>query len=248
MWTLHWDVMNFFRSSFTTLDGTFDYRFINGIFYLSPVLHPMYLSLFGIAFLAGFYFLVRQRKNYELLICLSWMLIFYLYLAGNPIQSLRFTMSYLPPMVIAAAAGIGYTKLRASYRKLLFSAGLLALLLCNIYHLNGFMEQKQNELEVVNWIGNNIPGSSGVIAFDITLAVSHYTKIKADELFYFDSSDLIEKIENAANDIYLVLPVEKIKTQWKGQPLEQNFSLLESKYQLTGIKHINEFTIFKLTK
>jgi len=248
MWTLHWDMMNFLRSSFTTLDGTFDYRFVNGIFYSSPVFHPMYLSLFGIAFLSGLYFLIRHKNKPTLLICLSWILFFYLYLSGNPFQSLRFTMSYLPAMVIVSAAGIGYFKMRATYKNLLLSAGLIVLLLYNVYHMSGFMEQKQKELDVVNWIGNNIPESSAVIAFDITLAVSHYTKIKADELFNLKKNELINKIDIASNDIYLVLPVEKIKSQWKGQPLEQNCTLLETKYKLTTIAHINDFTIFKLTK
>ena len=99
-----------------------------------------------------------------------------------------------------------------------------------------------------NWVNKNIPEGSEVISFDITLAINHYTNIKADEFFNNKTEEIKNKIDSSANDVYFILPVKAIKTQWNGLPLEKKYDFIIQNYPLQKMNTVNNFTIFKLQK
>jgi 4-amino-4-deoxy-L-arabinose transferase-like glycosyltransferase len=240
--------LNFFRKDFTTFDGTMHYRMWNALYNLSPVFHPFYLSVFGFAFLAGAYLLLK-RKNYKIIIlALSWLLVYYLYFSGGSYQALRFLLSFMPAMVIISAYGLAEIKLKETYKNLFLYIGLAVFAVFMVYHMSVFTEQKNKEFEVVNWVNKDIPASSKIFAFDVTLAINHYTKINADEFFNNKVDELKNKIDSYNGDIYFILPVEVIKAQWKGLPLEKKFDFIMKNYPLQKKDTVNKFTIFKLQK
>ena len=240
--------LNFFRKDFTTFDGTIHYRMWNALYNLSPAFHPFYLSVFGFAFLAGAYLLLKRKKNKIIIFSLSWFLVYYLYFSGGSYQALRFLLSFMPAMVIVSAYGIAEIKLKDTYKNLFLYFGLVVFAVFMFYHMSAFTEQKNKEFEVINWVNKNIPEGSEVISFDITLAINHYTNIKADEFFNNKTEEIKNKIDSSANDVYFILPVKAIKTQWNGLPLEKKYDFIIQNYPLQKMNTVNNFTIFKLQK
>ncbi len=247
-WATGWSPLNFFKNDFTTFDGTMHYRLWNGLYNLSPIFHPMYLLIFGIPFLTGLYLLFKRKKKNILILLLAWISVYYLYLSGNPFQSLRYTMSFLPAMAIISAYGLVGVKFRNSFKNLFLYAGLFLFVIYGFYHTTIFAEQKNTELEIINEISSVIPEGSTVFAFDITLAVNHYTKLRADEFFNNTEEELRNKIDTSVNDIYFILPLEVIKTQWADLPLEKKHDMIKSNYPLQTVTVANRFTILKIKK
>lgn len=248
IWPAMWSPLNFFRKDFTTFDGTMHYKMWNALYNISPVFHPFYLSVFGIAFIAGLYLLIRKKKYKLLILTSGWFLVYYIFFTGGPYQALRFLISFLPVMVILPAFGLAELNIKESYKKIYIYLGLVVFIAFIFYHMRGFSEQKDKEFEVVSWVNANIPDSSTVFAFDVTLAVNHYSKIKADELFNNKQDELKNKIDSSAYDVYFILPVETIKTQWKGLPLEKKYDFITNNYPLQTAGTVNKFTILKLQK
>lgn len=248
IWPAMWSPINFFRSDFTTFDGTMHYRMWNALYNLSPVFHPYYLAVFGFAFLGGAYLLLKKKYYKIIVFSLSWFLVYYLYFSGGSYQALRFLVSFMPAMIIVSAYGLAEFKIRETYKKFFLYFGIAVFFTFTIYHMSVFTVQKNNELKVVNWVNSNIPNGSKVFSFDITLALNHYTKINADEFFNNKENELKIKIDLSSNDVYFILPVEVIKTQWRGLPMEKKYDLINKNYHLKDIDRINKFTIFKLQK
>lgn len=245
-WASSWNFFNFFKNDFTTFDGTMHYRLWNGLYYLSPVYHPMYLLIFGFPFLTGLYLLIKKKQIIILLLLFGWIAVYYIYLSGNPFQSLRYTMSFLPAMVVVSAYGLAEIRIKYIYKMLFLYPGILLFVLYGVYHISGFVEQKDKELEVVNLVKISIPESSTVFAFDITMAVNHYTNLNAHEFFNNSEHEIKEKINSSPDGTYFILPVEAIKTQWKGLPLEKKYEFIKNNYPVQTVAAINKFTIFKI--
>ena len=245
-WAAEWSFLNFFRKDFMTFDGTMHYKLWNGLYYLSPVFHPMYLLIFGIPFLTGLYLLIKRKQKSILVLLFGWIAVYYFYLSGNPFQSLRYTMSFLPAMAIVSAYGLAEIKIKGLYKNIFLYAGLILFVVYGVHHINGFANQKNTELEIVNKVSTVIPDGSTVFAFDITLAINHNTKLRADEFFNNTEEELKNKINTSKNDIYLILPVENIKSQWKGLPLEKKYEFIKSNYPLQTVTAIDKFTIFRI--
>jgi len=245
-WAASWSFLNFFKKDFMTFDGTMHYKLWNGIYYLSPVFHPMYLLIFGIPFLTGLYVLIKKKKRGILILLLGWIAAYYLYLSGNPFQSLRYTMSFLPAMAIVSAYGLTEIKTKILYKNIFLYAGMALFIVYGVYHINVFAKQKNIEIEVVNKVRNTIPDNSTVFAFDITMAVNHYTNIKAEEFFNNSEEEIKNIIDSSKSDIFFILPVEVIKTQWIDLPLEKKYAFVKDNYPLQTVTKINKFTIFKI--
>lgn len=248
VWPTTWNFLNFIRKDFTTFDGTMHYTFWNGLYNLSPVFHPMYLSIFGITFLIGGYYIVKKKAYAFLILTLSWILIYYIYFSGSPFQALRFLMSFLPAMALVSAFGISELKIKNQLKNILLYAGLLVLILYSFYHMSTFSKQKNNELEVVNAVINYVPDSSTVFSFDVTMAVNHYTKLNAIELFNVKENEIKNKIDSSGHDVYFILPIENIKSQWAGLPLEKKYDMIRSNYPLQTVTSANRFKILKIKK
>ncbi len=248
IWPAMWSFLNFFRKDFTTFDGTMHYRMWNVFYNLSPVFHPFYLSLFGFSFLAGAYLLLKKQNYKVIIFASSWFLVYYIFFSGGAYQALRFLISFMPVMIIVSAYGLADIKIKEFYKKVFLYMGLAAFAIFIFYHMSTFTEQKDKEFEVVNWVNANIPDSSKVFAFDVTLAINHYTKIKADEFFNNKQNELKNKIDSSVHNVYFILPVENIKTQWKDLPMEKKYDFITGNYPLQNIGTVNKFTILELQK
>ncbi|MGH2575898.1 MAG: hypothetical protein ACRDFC_09390, partial [Ignavibacteria bacterium] len=247
-WASSWNPVNFFKKDFTTLDGTMNYKLWNGMYYLSPVFHPICLSIFGITFLAGVYKLLQKHENKIIILTFSWVLAFYLYYAGFPFQNLRFTISFLPALVIVSSIGLLRIDVKQVYKNLFLIAGIICLITYNVYHISGFTKQKKDDLEIVGWVDENIPSDAVIFSFEITGTLKHYSRLKPEEFYNFTQEGLKNKISSYKGEIFFILPVGKLHTQWKGLPLEKNYEFVKSNYHTKQVTQLSYYTIFKLQK
>ncbi len=261
-WVAAWSPLNIFRKDFFLFEGVYHYRLWNGLHYISPVFHPMFLSLFGITFLYGIYRVIihppviihpmipshrmNNKRIFLLLIC--WIAVYYLYLSGNPYQSIRYTMSFLPPLVLISVWGLGELKTRQVYKSVYISVCLLMLISYAYYDIDKLAKQKDKEFETIEWINKNVPAGAKLFTFEITGAVNHYSKRNAREFYAYKYNELVSSLDSSGNTAFIVLPVNKLKTQWRGLPPEISFDSLMVNYKPLPMGKINEFEGFKIEK
>jgi hypothetical protein len=247
-WAAGWSLLNYFRKDFTTFDGTQHYKLWNGLFFLAPSFHPAFLSLFGFAFIWGAISAIRKKYTVIILFCFSWAGVYYLYPAGNPFQSIRYTLSFLPALVCISALGMGTIKLNDRIKNVYVIIGLLMLFSYSFYDIKKLADQKNKELEVVSYVKAEVPENALLFTFEITGAVNHYTTRNALEFFNFDFEGIKQKIASETGDIYFILPVENFTKQWKDRPIEKTFNYLSANYVLDPVSVINNYLILKLRK
>jgi hypothetical protein len=247
-WASAWTPINFFKKDFVTFDGANHYRLYNGLFFLSPVFHPMYLFLFGITFLWGVIQVVRKKHIVIIGFCFTWIAAYYIYFSGCPYQSIRYTLSYFPPLVVVSV--FGFSAIRLRYRSRIRYSLLAILFLAGwTYHdIEIYNSQKQKELEVVSWVNSNITDSPLIYSFAITGALNHYTGKNAREFFNYNEFKLAREIDSARSDVYFILPVETINTQWSTRPLKGLFYFVMTKYKPVEKGKADVYTIYRIDK
>lgn len=247
-WASAWNPLNFFKRDFITFDGANNYKLQNGLFFLSPVFHPMYLFLFGITFLWGIVQAIRRKFTPIILFCFTWIIVYYIYFAGCPYQSIRYTLSYFPPLIVISVFGFSMIKLnyRPQIRYALIAIVLLAGWTYNdIGKLN---EQKHKELEVVSWVNSNITGDPALYSFGITGALKHYTGKHVREFFNYNKVTLKNEIDSAGGEVYFILPVGVINTQWSARPLKELYDYLMINYKPVEKGKADVYTIFRIDR
>jgi len=247
-WSASWSPLNIFRSDFATFDGTQHYRFINGIFYSSPVFHPLFLSLFGLSFLFGFFKSFKKMRGVVLIFLLSWIAVYVIYLSGNPFQSIRYTLSFFPPLIILSVFGVAEINIKQIYKSLFIIIGLLLITGYSFYDFSKFAERKSKEMECVEWLQKNVQPGSNVFTFEITGAVNYYTGLNAKEYFNYNYSDIKQLTDTTKEKTYMLLPVERINKQWKGLPIEKSFDSAKTNLIPVSIGKVNDYEGFLIEK
>lgn len=247
-WAAGWNPLNFFRKDFITFDGASHYRLQNGLFFLSPSFHPLYLFIFGITLVWGIIQSLRRKHTWLIIFCFSWIAVYYVYFSGCPYQSIRYTLSYFPPLVVLSVFGLSAVRLsrRVKIRFILLSIVLIAG--WTYRETEKLSEVKHRELEVVSWVNSNIAGGPLVYSFGITGALTHYTEKNVKEFFNYNEKSFETEIDSASSNVYFVLPVETINTQWSTRPLKGLFDFVMTKYKPVEKGKADVYTIYRIDK
>lgn len=247
-WPQSWNPLNYFRKEFHTVDGTMFYKLPNFLFYSSFIFHPVYLFTGGMFFISGIVLMIRNKDFKILILNLSWIAAFYLFLAGTSFQSIRYTMNFLPASVIILCYGIYKLNIKETYKKLMLFVVIASITGYGIYHINSFMIQKNEDLSVVRWINQKVPENSSVFTFEVTGAVKKYCKVKTQEIYYYDSTGIDNFIKTNKGIVYFILPAEKIKSQWKNLPIEKTYDYIIEKYKPHKETMVSYYTVYALEK
>lgn len=247
-WVARWSITNFFAKDFYGFEGITHYKIWNGLYYLSPVFHPMYLSLFGFSFAYGIFSAMKKKFSAIHWILLLWFFIYYVYLSGNPYQSIRYTLSYFPVIVFIAVYGIGEIKIRTSLKNLYIGTALVLMTFYLMYDTNKFIEKKNQESGIITWAEKNIPRGSLVFSFGITGALNHYTNINAREFYSSDYEQVKQSLDSTKTASYFVFPLEVLQTQWKGLNAGMNYEKLKTNNDLREVSSSGDYTIFKVNQ
>jgi len=244
-WFINWNPVNFFRNVFFTNEGSMNYRFWNLVFYSSFIFHPLYLSFFGLSFLSGLYFCYKRKISMAILILCSWILVHFIYFAGIPFQSGRYALIYFPPLAIISALGI--TEIHnVVIKRIYLSLSVFLLLAYAIIHINNFVSEKNKDLSAVEYLAQNIPSRSMLLTFEITGAVNYYTDINHRDIYNYNSGEMKVLLDSVKTDIFMIVPDNKIQTQWKGLPLEDTYNYIKNNYVLNKLSDINYYSIYSI--
>jgi len=246
VWATQWNLLNYFGSSFATTDGVMNYRFWNIIYYPSLILHPLYLSIFGLTFISGIYYTIKRIHKHLVLFCFPWILMYILFLSGFPNQSGRYALGFFPPLAIIASVGIAEINIRNLYKNVFIIIGLSLLIVYAVIHINNFVSEKNKDLLAIEYLTKNIHPDSMLLTFEITGAVNHYTDINHRDIYNYNSGEMKVLLDSVKTDIFMIVPDNKIQTQWKGLPLENTYNYIKNNYVLNKLSDINYYSIYSI--
>jgi apolipoprotein N-acyltransferase len=193
---------------------------------------------------------VRCWPRPTALLIVGWAAAVYAFHAGAPWQNFRFTLAYLPPLAILAAAGVLFAWRRLPHPVRLGVAactaiGLLLALGAGARLVERFIDTKDQELALVRWVQAQTPPNAQLFTFGPTLAFRHYSAIPTFDLFDLSSSD-VEAILRETPPHYVVVDEGSLDSQWLGQAPSQNFLHLRDE-GLTRLGTYASYTLYEVT-
>lgn len=204
-----WNIMNLFKSSFTTFDGKSQNKCINLIYCLFSFYHPQFFAfgclVFIWAFIKKHQLLVGNRFQNVMLLSL---LTYAIFLAGIPFQNKRFLALSFPFVIIVCYPVLKQIISTGKWSKSLIIGVLVLQFGCIVYF--GKPIYQRSELEKT--IANDLIAFSNktIYTFDIDIALKgrnvqlDYQNIWYKEYESFDKGALV--LLNAA----------KLEKQWIG--------------------------------
>lgn len=272
-----WDVGHALQREFVTPSGRQQYSLPNGVYYaLAPAYHYYFTPLLVPFLLIGLWRLAKRRRPSQALLLVGWPAVIYLSLVGYPFQNFRFTLGYLPPLVILTAEGIlpffatNYTndtkKIKTQIRKISEISGrklgvrilafplLLGALLWMAYGgwtlSESFMVRKEGEMATVRWVREQVEPGTQLYTFAITLAFEQYSNLEVYDLYGLDPAQIAALLEEVGSGpsqaAYLLVDVENVETQWAQHAPGRNYRWLEEEVGLMQIGEHRRYTLFRI--
>jgi len=259
----HWNLLTIFRRVHVSPDGLLRYTLPNGLFYaLTPARAFYFTPLIALFLLPGIMAVLRRRDPASLLLLIGWPASVFLFHAGTPWQSFRFTLVYLPPLAILAAVGfvetLSFLRNRTTLQGTDSAAGTgplsifmglwllggLAWMTVGAYrYTTGFVQTAQQTVETARWAQEQVPTDARVVTFGLTLTLEHETSLDVHEIFFMTPSDL-ETLLAGARPVYLLLDLNSVEGQWSGRAPARNLQWLRDGPGLTRIGRHGEYTLF----
>jgi hypothetical protein len=236
-----WSVANYFKSSFTTGDGTANYTFPNLIYTLYVFFHPGFIFL-------GSILSVMLLKNYKsllafhqkvLLICSG---LYILFLAGIPFQNPR-VIGLVFPLILVLLFPAFLKLLEIKFvKRMAIPALAISLVLQIVFFVMTFkliFERTIIEKELAAMIQPY--QSAKLYSFDVDLAM------QGRGLDFDFKNMFVERYENfQKNDLILFDPA-RYKIQWKDKTPMQNWEFIEKKYSLEVLEsHAKGWKLYRI--
>ena len=246
-----WSPLNAFRRDFLTADGHLAYPQPNGVYYAAA---PANLAFFGpllAAFILPGLWAARRWSPPSLLLIVGWAALVYAFHAGAPWQNFRFTLAYLPPLAILAAAGVlvAWQHLRSIRLRqaLAFCAavGLIIEAAGAIRLEASFIDRKNEDLALVRWVQAQLPPDADLLSFGPTLTLRHYTSLPTFDLFDLTQAQ-VSAIVGQPTPHYVLLDEANVEAQWLGQAPYENFLFLRDGPGLQLVGSDGAYTLYRL--
>jgi hypothetical protein len=216
---------------------------------------PANLAFFGpllaVWILPGLWAARRWPMPTTLLI-VGWAAIVYAFHAGAPWQNFRFTLAYLPPLAILAAAGLGSVARLAPTGGVLrlgvivcASVGLLTSTGAAVRLVERFIDTKEQELALVHWVESQTGAGAQLFTFGPTLAFRHYSSLPTLDLFELSPADIDAALAKPAPDYVLVNPAS-IEGQWLGESPWTNFLRLRAMPGSRELGSAEGYTLYRV--
>jgi 4-amino-4-deoxy-L-arabinose transferase-like glycosyltransferase len=245
-----WSPLNALRHDFFTADGHLEYALPNGVYYaIAPANLAFFGPLLAVWIVVGL-FAARHWPRATVLLVVGWAASVFLFHAGAPWQNFRFTLAYLPPLAILAAAGLLLAWRRASrpLRLLVAACAAVGLLLCAgsaVRLVERFIDTKNQELSLVHWVQAQTPPDAQLMTFGPTLAFRHYSSMPTFDLFDLRPADIYDILSNPAPH-YLLVDEASVEDQWLDQPPSTNFHLLRDGPGLEWLGSDGSYTLYRV--
>jgi hypothetical protein len=245
-----WSPLNALRHDFFTADGHLEYTLPNGVYYaIAPANLAFFGPLLAIWVLVGL-LAVRTWPRPTSVLIVGWAASVFVFHAGAPWQNFRFTLAYLPPLAILAATGLllAWRHLRHPLRYLVVACAVLGLLISTagaVRLVERFIDTKDQELALVDWVKSEAPPDAQLFTFGPTLAFRHYSSLPTFDLFDLTASD-IQDVLSAPAPHYLLVDEASVEDQWLDQPPSTNFHLLRDSRGLELLGARAGYTLYRV--
>lgn len=248
-WLLGWQPANALTGTFDNIEGRFDNRRTNFIYYALPAMHPAYLfPLFGLAACWAVICLWRQRSWDILTLLLGWAALVYLFLAGIPYQNFRYGLAlYWPPLLLAAHGMADmWQRSWARQRRALEVCILLCLLATSYWSyrmLNAFLPLQNERKAVAREVALALPPDATLLTFGLTATLRHYTALDVREFYDYEPAALAGITAGGA-PVYLLLDVGNVQSQWQGLAPDEKYRWLIGRRGLEPLAQFPPYTLF----
>ncbi len=247
--TVVWNFTNAWQSNIVNADGHFVYSWPIGVFYALPFIHPAYISpLFTPLILLGLWTLRHQR--FFLILILGWIGVIWVFLAGIAWENWRFPLAFLLPLAVLAGIGLNMLAKIPFFGKSIIiggwiGAGLVLTLVWGVRDVNNFAARQLADRALAEWTRTHVPADGMVITFGITETLQHFTSLNIVES-YDESSSSVEQIARERRNVFVLLDVENIESQWSGLSPQVNYHTLRDRFALQVIGTYGPYVLFSI--
>lgn len=225
-----WSVSNFFKASFSTVDGVTSYRLPNVVYAFSVFFHPGFFFIGGILSVIW----VKNYKLYistihkTLLICV---LLYVLFLAGIPFQNPRILGLVFPLVLIilypAFEKLVHFLTKKNSYKTVLLCCFFIQLFFF-LWTFNSIWYRNILERDLVALVKPH--QGKTLYSFDIDLA------LKERNLNFNFKNLFKERYYNLQQGELILFYPERFTQQWKNKTPMQNWEFIKTNYFLKVIE------------
>lgn len=246
-----WSPLNAFARDFFTADGHLSYTQPNGVYY---AVAPANLAFFGPLLapwiLLGLWVAWRAWRRPDLVLIVGWAAVVYSFHAGAPWQNFRFSLAYLPPLAILAAAGLTWAWRHVNPRldgviALWAVIGLLSMAVGGVRVVQGFVDRKVDDLALVHWVVTQTPPSARLFSFGPTLTFRHYASYPTIDLYDVTPADLAAELATPA-PTFVLLDESNVEQQWRYQAPYANFQWLKDGPGLVRVGDQGSYALFRV--
>jgi hypothetical protein len=252
-----WNAGNIGAQTFITGDGKHTYDEPNWQYYLLPVRSPYYVSgwLLPLA-LIGLLAASRSKIGWFLVL---WSVSQYLFLAGIPVQNIRYPLIAFPPIAVLIGLGIAWIientnrlRIHPKFISPCLRAGCLVLLFIGVVQMlqttDGlmytFIDSKNRELAILDLLRANIPETDATIyALDMIPAIQHYLPYQTVQIYYETPDSIATK--RGLHPAYALFNLYMMETQWRGRPVGRVYQTIMEWGGWQSLGEVTGYTLFR---
>lgn len=249
--TVGWNLANAWQSDIVNSDGHFEYSLPVAAFYSLPMVHPSYLVLFFTPLMPLGVWALRRQKFFLVLI-LGWIGAVWGFLAGIAWENWRFPLAFFPPLAILVGVGLGALLRAPPILSLprrntiivgLAATSLIFTLAWGIRAVDNFTAQQRANRAVLTRTNAHLSPDATLITFGLTMAFKYHTGLNVVEIFNETPASLY-KIARERTNVFVLLDVDNIETQWAGREPQVNFHALRERFELRLTTRIEDYALF----
>lgn len=231
-WLKNWSIFNFFKKSFTTVDGISTNLFPNIIYAFSSVFHPRYF-LFGLISIP--FIITKIKRSFEIKTILLSFIIYGLFLAGIPFQNNRFLLLSFPLILILLFPSFQFlvNKIKHTYiKKSLFFIVILIQISLTFIGLKPILERNSFEKKITTELKKY--ENNTLYSFDIDIA------LQGRNLDFVYKNLWVQKYSTFQNGSLVLFHPTKFEKQWQDKNPMINWNNLKTNYNLEIVHYLPE--------
>ncbi len=221
-----WSIANYFKSSFTTQDGTTSYTFPNLIYTLYVFFHPGFIFIGSVLSLL----ILKNHKSlftFHQKIFMICSALYIFFLAGIPFQNPRILGLVFPLLLIFLFPAFAELMKVKLIKRFFIPVGIICVLLQMVFFIMTFQlifKRTIIEKELATMI-QPYEGST-LYSFDVDLAMQ-------GRGLNFDYKNMfLERYESFQQNDLILFDQARYETQWKDKTPMQNWEFIEENYNL----------------
>jgi 4-amino-4-deoxy-L-arabinose transferase-like glycosyltransferase len=249
-----WSPLHVLQRDFSTHEGEFRYALPNGLYYgLAPANLAVFGPLLAPFIAAGVWTALRDWRRWAAVLILGWTSLMFLLVAGTEQQNFRYLLTYVPPLGILLAAGLLWTLRIASRRHAVLHRALLgiavlgsaAMLAGGVRLLDGFIDRKESDLELVRWVEAQTPTDAQLLSFGVALTFQHYSRLPTLDTYDLQPAQLPGVLGRAPAN-FLLIDEANVEGQWRDLGPAAILRTVRTTPGLTRIGQYGSYTLFRV--